>query len=240
VNSDIDHLFSQWARLGALFEIQPSRTTPDVERLLIATAGAIPASARLHAMAVSWLGRHDRLVCRHRLAVLASQLHSRLSSAVLGHVLSAARRVGRTRHFNLPVKACQPLETPRPLFDAYRGNPALIELARSQTDEIGRTWGLWGPGDRHYDDAIRPAEWIMTNNPALMPRALFSGGLAASILVTLDETPRAGESELALARACGATRSSVRDALDHLELCRRISRERSGAGVRVRATQQAG
>jgi DNA-binding GntR family transcriptional regulator len=65
----------------------------------------------------------------------------------------------------------------------------------------------------------------MSNNPSLHKRAIFSGKLQASILVTLETDPSAGRSESALARACGATRNAIRDALDHLELCQFVQRK---------------
>jgi hypothetical protein len=238
--NDLDAIFAKWTRLGALFGARPFPTTPDVEQLLIATARAIPSAARLHAMAVSWLVRYHRLVCRHRLAAMAWELEAPQVSAILGHVLASAKRAGRTRHFNLAIKACRPLETPIPLFDAYRDNPALAEVARSQTDAIGRTWGLWGKPERLYEDAIRPAPWVMSNNPSLTDRAMFSGGLAASVLVMLEQDADAGRSELALARSCRASRSSIRDALDHLELCQLIVRRRSGAALASRLAREAG
>ena len=117
---------------------------------------------------------------------------------------------------------------PRPLFETYRRNSAMVALARKQADPLGRQWNLWAPPEREYEDAIRPSEWIIRKNPSLKLRATFGGQLAASVLITLKCNPDAGASESGLARRCKATRCAVRDALDHLSLCQLIRRRRVG------------
>lgn len=229
-------ILSQWSRLGALSNAPPAINTPDIERLLIDTAAEVPAFARLLPMTVSWLVQYHRLVCRHRLAVLAGCIHSPLQSASLGYLLELAGESAQTDHFNQASKVCRPLPALRPLFETYRRNATMTELAREQADPVGLKWGLWAPPERSYSDAIRPVEWMMQRNPDLMHRAFFGGKLPASILVTLRSEPAAGESESALSRACSATRCAVREALGHLELCGLIRREPCGASTRVRLT----
>ncbi len=231
--TDLDRLLSQWTRLGAMFNVRPARRTPDIEQLLIDTMSFIPVFARLHPMTVSWLRRYYRLVCRHRLAVLANAIDDPRQSAVLGYVLTKAKQESHVDHFNLAIKACRPLSKSQPLYDVYRRNSTMIALAKKQSEPMGKKWHLWAPPERVYEDAIRPAEWVMSKNPSLKPRADFGGKLPASILVTLQNDPDAGKSESALSRACQATRSALRDALDHLELCRLINRRRVGNTTHV-------
>ncbi len=235
---DLDKILAQWARLGAMFNVRMARRTPDIEQLLTDTAAAVSSFARLHAMTVSWLVRYHRLVCRHRLSVLASQIGHPKQSAALGYILTLAKEHEHVDHFNLAIKACRPLPKPQPLFDVYLRNSAMVTLAKKQAEPISKRWGLWAPSERLYTDAIRPTEWVMNKNPSLEPRAVFGGKLPASILVVLRNNPDAGQSESALSRTCRATRSSIRDALEHLELCRRIHRRRIGnvTHVRVRET----
>ncbi len=231
--TDLERILSQWVRLGAMFNVSPARKTPDIEQLLIDTTSFVPSFARLHAMTISWLVRYHRLICRHRLAVLAGRIDAPESSAILGYILTVARQHSRSDHFNLAIKACRALLKPQPLFDVYRRNPAMIKLAKQQADPLSLPWGLLAPPERLYDDAIRPSEWILSKNPSLKLRATFGGQLAASILVTLSDDPDAGSSESALSRTCRATRSAIRDALEHLELCRLIDRQRVGNTTRV-------
>ena len=231
--TDLDRILSQWVRLGAMFNVRPARRTPDIEQLLVDTASVIPSFARLHAMTISWLVRYYRLVCRHRLAVLACDIDDPNQSAILGYVLTAARQRSHVDHFNLAIKACRPLSKPRPLFDVYLRNSAMVALARKQADPIGKKWRLWAPPERLYEDAIRPARWVMSKNPSLQPRATFGGQLAASILVMLRNDPNHGKSESALSRTCRATRCATRNALDHLELCRVINRKRVGRTTHI-------
>lgn len=230
---DLDVIFARWARLGAMFNVKPAPRTPDLEPLLLDTARVIPQQARLFAMAASWLTRYHRLLCRHRMAALVEAIDETDISATIGYLLSTVCQHAMTDHLNLAIKRCRPLDEPKALYDTYRRSDALTAVARDTCDPLARPWGLWAPPERLYDDALRPAAWIMQRNPSLQPRAIFSGQLAASILVTLQADPDAGSSESALARACRATRRAVRDALDHLELCQLVARDRVGNTVPV-------
>jgi hypothetical protein len=235
----LERILSRWVRLGAAFDSPAARKTPDIEQLLVETAHVIPQFARLHSMMISWLTPYRRLVCRHRLAALAGQITSPQQSSALGLTLTLARNHAESDHFNLAIKACKPLRAPIPLFDIDRQNDKFIALARKLSCPEGRQWGLWTPPERLYDDAIRPHSWIMRNNPSLHIRAVFSGKLPASILATLESDPSAGRSESALARACGATRNAIRDALDHLELCQLVQRKTLKGLVSILQIEQA-
>lgn len=226
--SDLDAIQVCWTRLGAMFNVKPASRTPDIESLLLDTARVIPQQARLFAMTASWLVRYHRLICRHRLAALVDVLGEPTASATVGYLLSTVRHHTHSDHFNLVLKRCKPLGKPIPLYNTYRRSPALAAIAKDTCDPIAQPWGLFAPPERLYDDALRPSDWIMRHNPSLRRRAIFNGQLAASILVTLEVNPETGRSESALARACLATRCAVRDALDHLELCQFIVRNRVG------------
>lgn len=225
MTNQLDNILSQWARLGATFNVEQSDDTPDIEFLLISTAELTPQFARLLPMTVSWLTQFEKLVCRHRLAVFAKQIQSQEQSAILGYMLSCVRANNGSSHFNLAIQHCSPLPKPQPLYDIDRQNEKLAKLAEKFACKLANKWGLWAPAERFYDDAIRPAQWIMQNNPSLQYRALFAGKLQATIIATLINDPSAGASESALTRACHATRNAIRDALDHLELCGLLERK---------------
>ncbi len=231
--NNLNWALSRWTRLGAMFNVSPSEKTPDIEALLLDTARCIPDMPRLFAMSISWLARYHRLVCRHRLAALIQKIDDEQESATLGYLLSVTKQVAKIDHFNMAIKMCRPLLTPQPLYTVYRQNIALSDIAKQQSDPLACSWGLWAPPERLYDDAIQATEWIMTHNPSLKTRALFGGQLTASILVTLKTNPHAGVSESILSRTCRATRKAVRDALDHLELCRLIHRRQTGNSTRI-------
>jgi len=222
-------LLSQWVRLGALFNVQPSDSTPDIERLLLDTAAALPSIPRLLPVCVTWLAEYYRLVCRHRLAGLAAQSKTADISAALGLLLQTAAEIAKIDHFNLAVKQCTPITTPKPLFEADRLSDSLAALAHRKSSPLGLHWGLWCDPVQIAKDTIRPLAWLLDKNPSLKQRAIFSGNLRASILQTLADNRQAGQSESQLARHCFATRKAIRDALDHLEFCQLI-RRRTPAG----------
>ena len=228
-----DSIISQWARLGALFNTEPAEQTPDIETLLIETAGLAPEMPRLFTVCVTWLTCYYRLVCRHRLAKFAAEMTENETSAVIGLMLSLAKEHTIADHFNLVIKQCQPTALPKPLFVLDRESAGLAKLAESRSCKIGKRWGLWCENVQLKDDAVRPLSWLMDNNPSIQYRALFGGNLRASILETLAFNPDAGQSESALARHCFATRKAIREALDHLEFCQLVARIHDTGTVRI-------
>ncbi len=228
---ELDSIVSQWVRVGAKLGSAPAKRSPDIERLIVRSASVMQDMPRLHRMMIAWLIRYGELTSRHRLAELARKITSPLTSATLGFTLARTKRVTHSDHFNLAISACQPLPRPQPLFEAFQRSSAMVAFAEETTCPLALEWGLWAPEEKDlsvhlYHDAIRPTKWIMKNNPPLKIRALFSGKLQASILVTLQADPATGKSESALARAVGATRVAIRKALAHLELCQLIERKR--------------
>lgn len=224
-----DKILRQWARLGILFNVRPSSKTPDIEKLLVDTAIMLPHMPRLLPASVTWLTRYERLVCRHRLAGLAAIVSDADTSAAMGLLLSIAKDVSGTDHFNLIIKKCHPFKKPKPLFEVDRKSQQLWHLSQTNSSPISRKWGLWCEPVKLKEDVVRPLTWVMQYNPSLQQRAVFNGNLRASILETLAHDKQAGQSESLLARHCHATRKAVREALDHLEFCRFITR-RSAAG----------
>lgn len=224
-----ERILSDWVRLGALFHAVPSDRTPDIEALLLDTAGLLPETPRLLPVCVSWLAVYHRLVCRHRLAGFAAQYAGSDTSAILGLMLERAAEQAQTDHFNLVLKQCTPAALAKPLFAVDRLSESLSGLARRNSSPLGLRWGLWCETIGSKEDAVRPPSWVMGQNPALAQRALFNGNLRASILETLAANRHAGQSESLLARHCYATRKAVREALDHLEFCQLVVR-RSAAG----------
>ncbi len=219
-----DNLLKQWARLGATFNVQPAGKTPDIEKLLIDTVTELPQIPRLLPVCVTWLTQYSRLVCRHRLTGLVSNLSDTDVSATMGLLLSIVKVFSGTDHFNLVIKQCKPLKTPKPLFAVDRMSDKLSELSRNNSSSTGRKWGLWCEPVDLKEDAVRPLTWVMLQNPSLKQRAIFNGNLRASILETLACDKQAGRSESLLARHCHATRKAIREALDHLEFCQLVFR----------------
>ena len=228
-----DVILSQWARLGAFFNIEPAEQTPDIERLLIKTAELSPDAPRLFVICVTWLTRYYCLVCRHRLAKFAAEISEKDASATLGLMLSLTKHNANTDHFNLVIKHCKPIAAPKPLFILDRKSAALAKLAESRSCDLGQQWGLWCEDIKLKDDAVRPLSWLMDKNPSMQYRALFGGNLRASILETLAFNPESRKSESALARHCFATRKAIREALDHLEFCQLVSRIHDTGTVRI-------
>jgi len=220
----IKSILTKWSKLGAAFNVKAADTTPDIEQLLIGTAIVLPQNARLFAVAITWLCKNYRLVCRHRLAGLAPRIDDQQTSAALGLLLDTVKSKLDIDHFNIVIKKCKTLNEPLPLFEVDRKNHKLATMAKITSCETGIKWGLWCPKPQLKEDALKSTDWIMNENTKLINRALFNGNLRASILETLTYDKQAGQSESALARYCGVTRKALREALDHLEFCRMITR----------------
>ncbi len=228
-----ESLLSRWARLGGLFNVPFSDTTPDIEQLLFDTAASLSSLPRLLPVCVTWLVQYHRLVCRHRLAGLTAQCTNPQTSAAFGLLLQTAGRMAKTEHFNLAAKQCTPIIPPKPLFESDRLSDTLAMLAHQKSSPLGLQWGLWSDPVQLAQDAVRPLSWLLEHNPSLKQRAIFNGNLRASILQTLAVDQQAGQSESQLARHCFATRKAVRDALDHLEFCQLILRRASAGKVLI-------
>jgi hypothetical protein len=233
---DVESVLMRWNKLGAAFNVRACESTPDIEKLLLDTAFALPENARLFPVVVSWLCRNYRLVCRHRLAGFAGQIGEKGSLAVLGLILDVVKSRLGIEHFNVVIRKCSPLKDAMPLFAVDRSSEAFTAMAGTGSGEMGIKWGLWCEDVQLKDDVIKSAKWIMAENSHLMNRAVFNGNLRASILETLAYDTDAGQSESVLANRCSVTRKALREALDHLEYCQMIQRSNIAGRVRINVT----
>ena len=223
----LEHLISQWTRIGAGFDATPSADCPDLERLLLDTARETPRMSRLFIMAATWLHRYGDLVAKHRLKRLIRDELETPHRPALGLLLDVAQQGTHPAQFAAVIRELSPAPTPRPLFEIERSSPTMIDRARRRASPISERWGLWCEEIEFKDDALRPPVWLMKQNPRLIARADFRGDLRASVLASLQHDAQAGRSELHLARACGGSRAQVRNALDNLELTGKAHRTRT-------------
>ena len=163
-----------WARLGAMLNVEPAARAPDLERLLLDTARRAPQNGRLFTLAATWLVRFGDLVDPGRLARLVRDELERPHRPVLGLLLETATTASDPRHarrFAEAVAACDAADPDaRPLLDVDRANDGLARLARQEASALARRWGRWFPPFEPKFDAIRPADWVVEQNPALAAR----------------------------------------------------------------------
>ena len=226
-------IIAQWTRVGAGFSARPAGVSPDLERLLLATARAASGNSRLVIMAATWLCRYGSLIAKHRLKRLIIDELEPQYQPVLGLLLDTVRQWTGASRFNAAIGICDPADSPRPLFEIERANEAFRRMAEARASEVSRRWNLWAPEFEPKFDALRPAAWIMQMNPDYQERAGLKGDLRASLLLELQDDPQAGASESELARRCGAERAAIRDALDDLELAGRIERRAEKNRLRI-------
>lgn len=207
-----------WTRVGVAFACAPASATPDLERLLLATASACEHNSRLVPLTVTWLARYGDFVARHRLKRLVQTELDQQHEPALGLILEEAASHGASRELLIAAEECSPAEPARPLFDVHQGSFA--DLARRHASPLALRWGLWAPEVVLKPDAIRPARWILQENPGYRDRIIRKGDLRVSILESLryDTPDGAARSESELARLAGANRSAVRKALAALVL----------------------
>ncbi len=210
----VNSLESQWAKLGILFNCEPTAQTPDLERLILATARQIGGNARLFPLVVTWLVEYSGFVARHRLKRLISAELEPDHRAALGLILESAIANGGGRELCIPVEACSPCPAARPLFDVHRGNAALERIAANGASALSRKWRVWAPAVALKRDAIRPVGWLLDQNSTFRDRIIRKGDLRSSILEVLRwDSDGHVRSESELARLSGATRTAVRKSL---------------------------
>jgi len=216
----MDQVIAQWVRVGVLFAGRRSRHAVDPERLLLETACLAPGSARLYAAAVSWVSRYDSFIARHRLKRLIADELEPTSRAALGLLLDLAIKHGASRTLNIAAEVCGKCDAPYPLLDVHARSATRRRLARRSACPEALRRGLWAPDVEIKRDALRPASWIIAQNPTFRERAIRKGDLRCTILETLrrDAPARELASEQALTRLCAAQRVAVRAALDDLEI----------------------
>lgn len=227
---------SCWARLGAMLNVRPARTTPDIERLLLDTARVASAHSRVFILAATWLAHYGDYVAKHRLARLIRDELETEYRPVLGLLLEWAKEHGAANgfRFNLAIAACGAPSDAHPLFDVERRNALFTRLAEQRASTLSKKWGRWLAEFEPKLDALRPPEWVAQMNRALHERALTGGDLVASVLAECQARGGMIPSEAELARCCGASRPAVRDAIRKLQLAGQI---RSVQGARSNAIQ---
>lgn len=207
---------SRWARLGVLFNAQPSPESPDIELLILDTARELPSNPRLFPLVITWLVEHGFFVARHRLKHLVTTELEPEHQPVLGLLLDEAIDHGAPAELRIVRDVCTPFTTSRSLFDAYR-DPSLADIAKSTASETSKWWGIWAPPVELKRDAIRPSRWILEHNPHAFDRIVRRGDLRASIIETLRLDLEGGAPSIsAISRYTAATRAAVRDALRSL------------------------
>ena len=212
-----DTIESQWARLGVLFNCAPASATPDLERLLLDTACQLHLNGRLLPLVATWLVQHGLYVARHRLKRLIVDEFEPEYQSALGLLLETAVEHGAPAELRRLCKVCHPSAQPIPLSEAFRTDPALIQIAQHAASDISKSWGLWSPAIVLKNDAVCPSSWIRNHNPSLLPRLIRRGDLRCSILEVfrLDLDGQASTiSELA--RLTRATRPAVYEAVESL------------------------
>lgn len=219
-HADIGSVERAWARLGVLLNVRPADETPDIERLLLATAQRLPENARLFDLVVTWLVGYSHFVARHRLARLVADELAEEHHPALALLLASAIERGATRDLAIVADVCRPAAPARPLFIVLQGSDVLERIAKEHASALSKRWGVWAPDATLKDDAIRPAIWLLAKNPTLYGRIVRKGDLRVSILETLRRDADGGSvrSESKLARLAGANRSAVRKALAALVL----------------------
>ncbi len=214
----VNNLEAQWAKLGIVFNCAPAAQTPDLERLLLATARQVGANARLLPLVITWLVEYGGFVAKHRLKRLIAAELEVDGRAALGLILESAIAHGGSRELRIAVEACTPSPVARALFDIHRGNAALETIAKNAASPLARKWNLWAPEAALKRDAIRPVAWLHAENPTYTDRIIRKGDLRSSILEVLRwESGGFVRSESEMARLSGATRSAVRKALASLK-----------------------
>lgn len=170
-SAQLDALAADWARLGVLFAVEPSPTPVDVERLIVATAGAAPDDERLFVCAASWIAQHHRFVDGQRLSALAVDVDAR-TSAILGALLSVAGgETGGLPELEAAQSRCRPLADPQPLFSVTGSMRVLRDRARRNALPVFVSWGLWHDDATLKPSVIRPESWLLREVPELYARS---------------------------------------------------------------------
>ena len=215
-----DNVERDWARVGVLFGCEPSRETPDLERLLIDTARKCPDNARLLPLAVTWLVEYGQFVARHRLKRLVQTELEPEPQAILGLLIEEAVRHGATRELLIVSEECHPLSPAVPLSRVQRDQTSLAHISERRASDVSQKCGVWTPPVEPKPDAVRSVTWLLDHNTEYRERVIRKGDLRVSIIETLrrDVPGHWVASELALSRISGATRAAVRKALEALRL----------------------
>jgi hypothetical protein len=225
MSESLDTLLGKWASLGAGFDGVPCTAVIDLERMLLETSRHAPEMARLFIVAATWLHTYGDLIAKHRLKRLIRDELDPEYVPVLGILLDTAQQGTHPLEFQSVLKDLHPATVAQPLFLSMRSNPKLASIAKRKASALSQKWNLWCQPFELKFDALRPASWMIVQQPDLRTRADFRGDLRASILASLCHDPGAGTSEMRLAELAGGSRAQVRSALRNLELTGRVRTE---------------
>lgn len=165
LNASPSNLPSLWARTGAMFNVHPADSSPDLEILVIETARHLGENPRLFIMAATWLSLYGDLISSDRLGKLIEEEHDQNLSAVLGLLLDEVKAISGSGHFDEVIAKCRPATEPRPLFEISNRNPTLRKLAERHASPLSKKWNLWADPFEPKYNAIRPKSWIAAMNP---------------------------------------------------------------------------
>lgn len=239
-HSAYSDVVARWASLGVMFNAEPSGEAPNIEELLIDTAGQLDQNARLLVMTATWLKQFHAKVFWDQLAALAAPLDDR-HSARMGLLTDMSRQYIDDKAPQAVIDACRPMETPEPLSAVESPRPALARLSRKQACAISKKWGLWTQSiDRLKPGAVRPASWIARRNPTFALRGMLKGRVAARAIVALAEQGMKNVTETQLTRHVGCTRKAMHTALDDLDNSGWITRKQRGKQYAINLSEAFG
>ena len=162
-----EELVRDWTQLGVCFGSEPSGHTPDLERLLVRTVNACAENHRLLILSITWLTTYGHLIDLHRLQRLVEEKVVGEPQAILGFLLEDAVAQGADPGLQSVSASCRPLAQPLPLARIQRENEKLRNLASRTATKRPRRWGLWAPTIALKPEALRPASWVVAQNPSL-------------------------------------------------------------------------
>lgn len=219
MNTKLKQIQKQWARIGVGLNVRAAKSTPDLECLILDTARSVSESPLLFTLVISWIGRYGKFIAHHRLRHLVACELEKEAQPALGLLLAYGVELGGPDELLNSADLCKKADEPGPLYAFERENETFARIAKHHASKTALRWNLWVEPAEPKFDALRNAEWIWKNNPALHDRIVRKGDLRATVLEVLrhDLPDGYAPSEAELARHCGATRAAVRKALDALE-----------------------
>jgi hypothetical protein len=233
IQTSLESVAANWAQIGVMFNVTPSETTPDLERLLVDTARVADEDPRMFGMVATWLSKYSHFIAKHRLARMVIDDLDQRGSAVVGLLIGFAQRFGKAPLLPSVQRKCEPFDCPRPLFLVDRSSDAFADLAAEYACDVSKEWGLWTDGLEPSYDALRPVSWILEQNPAFRLKARFQNDLRLSVLMCLEYDCSGPVSEAELTRRCGVTRRAMHKAVDVLWQSGDILREHVGCGYAI-------
>ncbi|MGA1056803.1 MAG: hypothetical protein ACO3Y3_03815 [Phycisphaerales bacterium] len=239
IEAQLDAIVAEWRDAGVAYGGPPPpegvQPPVDLERLLIRSVAWSVEMPRLFNTTASWLQEFGAVVALGRLSrVVADELALDLQP-LLGAMLDTAEWGQTPCRFDAVAVRLPPSAEPRSPFRVVRERPALVEEFRRRTGLIGRRWRLYIDDEPPRPKVLRARRWIMDRHPDFAIREQFNGDLRASVLASLWFDEGAGESEAALAAACGGEVGEVRAAVADLEARSMIARRESLGSTRFEA-----